>query len=44
MLPYEEYDTYKDSDIEWIGRIPAHWSKNTKYDTLKVFGAQNVEG
>jgi type I restriction enzyme S subunit len=38
----EKYDTYKDSGIEWIGAIPAHWEvKRLKYlvnDKLK-YGA-----
>lgn len=25
MSKYESYQAYKDSSIEWIGRIPSHW-------------------
>jgi type I restriction enzyme, S subunit len=26
------YPSYKDSDVEWIGRIPSHWdTKKIKY-------------
>ena len=33
------YDSYKDSEIEWIGEIPRHWeSSKLKYDVLLVMG------
>ena len=22
---YQQYEEYKDSDIEWLGKIPEHW-------------------
>lgn len=32
MHKYPRYEQYKDSGIEWLGRIPAHWLiKKTKY-------------
>ena len=30
-----KYETYKDSGIEWLGEIPAHWKvKKLKFSTL----------
>ena len=29
---FEKYDAYKDSSVEWIGKIPSHWEiKKNKY-------------
>jgi type I restriction enzyme S subunit len=50
----EKYDTYKDSGIEWIGAIPAHWEvKRFKYffkiitqkstRELKKIGLENIK-
>lgn len=25
----ERYESYKDSGIEWIGKIPSHWGDNS---------------
>lgn len=25
MSPYKPYPAYRDSGVEWIGRVPEHW-------------------
>ncbi len=40
MKPYPRYDIYKDSGIEWLGEIPAHWEverlKNLLVQTKEI--------
>ena len=32
MAELKPYPAYKDSDVEWLGEIPAHWEvKRLKY-------------
>ena len=26
MSHYKPYPSYKDSGVEWLGRVPEHWS------------------
>ncbi|MCC5847039.1 MAG: restriction endonuclease subunit S [Verrucomicrobia bacterium] len=35
------YDTYKDSGVEWLGRVPAHWGVKRN---LGVFDERNERG
>lgn len=35
----QEYDTYKDSGVEWIGKVPSHWKiRKGKYCTKIIAG------
>jgi type I restriction enzyme S subunit len=27
---YQAYPVYKDSGIQWIGRIPSHWTRSLR--------------
>ena len=33
------YDTYKDSETEWLGEVPAHWRITRTKDIFRVFGS-----
>lgn len=35
----KKYDTYKDSGIEWLGRIPEHWKVKRIKDLFRDFGS-----
>ncbi len=36
---YQPYPEYKNSDVEWLGRIPEHWiSRPLKYITKIRYG------
>ena len=26
MAKYQQYAEYKDSGVEWLGKIPSHWT------------------
>lgn len=36
MNKLQPYDKYKDSGIEWLGEIPAHWEVRRMKDVLGV--------
>ncbi|MGE4345403.1 MAG: restriction endonuclease subunit S [Geoalkalibacter sp.] len=53
MSPYRPYPSYKESDIEWLGRVPSHWHvkrlkdvalcRNSNVDKKSYEGEQPVE-
>src|SRR5665648_331408 len=58
MMKYElaRYDAYKDSGVEWLGKVPIHWDLKRHKDNftfitdrcvnslLKKVGLENIEG
>lgn len=35
------YDTYKDSGVQWLGKIPGHWEETTLRKFLKMVSIKN---
>lgn len=40
----KSYDTYKDSGVDWIGRIPSHWATIALKNTASGDGASFIDG
>lgn len=40
----KQYDSYKDSGVEWIGEVPSHWSMCKLKHLAKVFGRIGFRG
>ena len=41
MSHYKPYPAYKDSGVEWLGKVPAHWNVSPlKYLVKAVSGGQ----
>ena len=43
---FEKYDAYKDSDVDWLGEIPANWScikMKFLYSDVSIKGRENAE-
>jgi type I restriction enzyme, S subunit len=38
------YDTYKDSGVEWLGEVPAHWVITRNKDIFEERGSLSVSG
>lgn len=39
MAKYQKYAEYKDSGVEWLGKIPSHWlATQVKYGYLVTLG------
>ncbi|CJL26897.1 type I restriction-modification system specificity subunit HsdS [Streptococcus pneumoniae] len=42
MSHYKPYPTYKDSGVEWLGRVPEHWSvRKVKWEATARSGTDN---
>lgn len=39
----KKYDNYKDSGIEWIGKIPKHWEINKLKFNCKIFNGDSLK-
>ena len=40
----KQYDSYKDSGVEWIGKIPSHWEVRKLKYSCKMFGRIGFRG
>ncbi|MBS3992190.1 MAG: restriction endonuclease subunit S [Bacteroidetes bacterium] len=38
-----EYDSYKDSGIEWLGKVPVHWSEKRLKELATIFGGKDYK-
>ena len=43
-MSYNTYENYKDSGIEWIGQIPAHWKIIKSKSIFKRYNIQSTTG
>ncbi|WP_201535241.1 restriction endonuclease subunit S [Psychrobacter ciconiae] len=44
MAKYQRYDEYKDSGIEWVGDIPAHWEETPVFSCFDATFERNLDG
>lgn len=44
MQKYQSYPDYKDSDIEWIGRIPENWNTKPVFALFSPMTKKNADG
>lgn len=38
-----KYDSYKDSGIEWLGKVPVHWSEKRLKELATIFGGKDYK-
>lgn len=41
LLNFPQYDSYKDSEVEWFGEIPSHWKENPIVSITEVKSITN---